>query len=592
MGYNGKMDLYRRLLRYLRPYLRQFFLALSFMFVVALTTAGTALLVRPILDDIFMSRMANMLWPLTAGIIVLYVLKGWASYVQSFKMKKIGQAVVRDIRNDLFSHLQKLSLSFFHKHSTGSIISRFVNDILLVQESVTMALASLLRDTLTIICLVGVIFYRDWRLAIIAVVVLPAALYPITRFGRTSRRVGKKSQVQIGTLSAILHESVTGAKVVRAFTMEEEEIKRFKAENGRLYSLYLKMKRVEALSPAVMEVLGSLGAAGVVLFGGYQVINESMTPGTFFSFLTAVLLLYQPIKRLATVNNRIQEALAASDRVFAVLDTEPDILDSEGAADLEAVTAGVTFRNVTFGYNSNMILRDLELEAVVGEKVAIVGASGAGKSTLVNLIPRFYDPVEGAVLVDGTDIREVTLRSLRSLIGLVTQETILFNDTIYANIAYGRPGATKEQIVEAARAAYAHDFVTSLPKGYETMVGERGLMISGGERQRICIARAILKDAPVLILDEATSALDSEAAKIVQDALGNLLQGKTAFIIAHSFATVLKADRIAVLDDGRIVQQGKHQELLESSPLYRRLYELQFQSQEELTSAPSGDQGP
>jgi subfamily B ATP-binding cassette protein MsbA len=300
------MNLYRRLLRYLRPYLRQFFLALFFMLIVALTTAGTALLVRPILDDIFMNRMAHMLWPLTAGIVALYVLKGWASYVQAFKMKKIGQAVVRDIRND-----------FFHKHSTGSIISRFVNDILLVQEAVTMALASLLRDTLTIICLVGVIFYRDWRLAVVAVVVLPVALYPITRFGRTSRRVGKKSQVQIGTLSAILHESVTGAKVVRAFTMEEEEIKRFKAENSRLYSLYLKMKRVEALSPAVMEVLGSLGAAGVVFFGGRQVINGNMTPGTFFSFLTAVLLLYQPIKRLATVNNRIQEALAASDATTA-----------------------------------------------------------------------------------------------------------------------------------------------------------------------------------------------------------------------------------------------------------------------------------
>jgi subfamily B ATP-binding cassette protein MsbA len=583
------MDLYRRLLSYLRPYLRQFFLALFFMLIVALTTAGTALLVRPILDDIFMNRMASMLWPLTAGIIVLYVLKGWASYVQAYKMKKIGQAVVRDIRNNLFSHLQRLSLSFYHRHSTGSLISRFVNDILLVQESVTMALASLLRDTLTIICLVGVIFYRDWRLAIVAVVVLPAALYPITRFGRTSRRVGKKSQVQMGNLSAILHESVTGAKVVRAFTMEEEEIKRFKAENSRLYSLYLKMKRVEALSPAVMEVLGSLGAAGVVLFGGYQVINGSMTPGTFFSFLTAVLLLYQPIKRLATVNNRIQEALAASDRVFAILDTEPDVLDREGAANLETVTGGVTFRDVTFGYSSDMILRDLDLEVAVGEKVAIVGASGAGKSTLVNLIPRFYDTAEGAVLVDGIDIRELSLRSLRSLIGLVTQETILFNDTIYANIAYGRPGAAKEQIVEAARAAYAHDFITSLPKGYETVVGERGLMISGGERQRICIARAILKDAPILILDEATSALDSEAAKIVQDALGNLLQGKTAFIIAHSFATVLKADRIAVLDDGRIVQQGKHQELLGKSPLYRRLYELQFQDQEDLSSAPSGD---
>jgi subfamily B ATP-binding cassette protein MsbA len=579
------MELYRRLLRYLGPYRRPFFLALFFMFIVALTTAGTALLVRPILDDIFMSKMAHMLWPLTAGIIGLYVLKGWASYIQAYKMKKIGQAVVRDIRNDLFAHLQKLSLSFYHKHSTGSIISRFVNDILLVQESVTMALASLLRDSLTIICLVGVIFYRDWRLAIIAVVVLPAALYPITRFGRTSRRVGKKSQVQMGALSSILHESATGAKVVRAFTMEEGEIERFRAENGRLYSLYLKMKRVEALSPAVMEILGSLGAAGVVLFGGYQVINETMTPGTFFSFLTAVLLLYQPIKRLATVNNRIQEALSASDRIFAVLDIEPEVVDRKDAALLESIGDSVTFSGVTFGYGGNKVLKNLELEVAAGEKVAIVGASGAGKSTLVNLVPRFYDPGEGSVLVDGKDIRDVTLKSLRTQIGLVTQETVLFNDTIYYNIACGRPGASREEVEEAARAAYAHDFITSLSGGYETVVGERGLMISGGERQRICIARAILKDAPILILDEATSALDSEAAAIVQDALGNLLQGKTAFIIAHSFATVLKADRIAVLDDGRIVQQGTHQELMESSPLYRRLYELQFQDQEALPPA-------
>jgi subfamily B ATP-binding cassette protein MsbA len=581
------MELYRRLLGYLKPYHRQFFLALFFMLVVALTTAGTALLVRPILDDIFMSRMAHMLWPLTAGIIALYVLKGWASYVQAYKMKKIGQAVVRDIRNDLFAHLQDLSLTFFHKNTTGSIISRFVNDILLVQESVTMALASLLRDTLTIICLIGVIFYRDWRLAIIAVVVLPAAIYPITRFGRTSRRVGKKSQVQMGALSSILHESATGAKVVRAFTMEEEEIRRFREENSRLYTLYLKMKRVEALSPAVMEVLGSLGAAGVVLFGGYQVISGSLTPGTFFSFLTAVLLLYQPIKRLATVNNRIQEALAASDRIFAILDTKPDIVEKEGAQAVEEVRRSVTFRDVTFGYGEGSVLRRLDLEVKVGEKVAIVGASGAGKSTMVNLIPRFYDTTEGAVLVDGTDVRDLTLRSLRSLIGLVTQETILFNDTIHANIACGRPGASREEVMEAARAAYAHDFITSLSRGYETTVGERGLMISGGERQRICIARAILKDAPILILDEATSALDSEAAKIVQEALENLLQGKTAFIIAHSFATVLKADRIAVLDEGRIVQEGTHQELMAKSPLYRRLYELQFQDQEELSSPRS-----
>jgi subfamily B ATP-binding cassette protein MsbA len=325
-----------------------------------------------------------------------------------------------------------------------------------------------------------------------------------------------------------------------------------------------------------MEVLGSLGAAGVVLFGGYQVISGSLTPGTFFSFLTAVLLLYQPIKRLATVNNRIQEALAASDRIFAILDTKPDIVEKEGAQAVEEVRRSVTFRDVTFGYGEGSVLRRLDLEVKVGEKVAIVGASGAGKSTMVNLIPRFYDTTEGAVLVDGTDVRDLTLRSLRSLIGLVTQETILFNDTIHANIACGRPGASREEVMEAARAAYAHDFITSLSRGYETTVGERGLMISGGERQRICIARAILKDAPILILDEATSALDSEAAKIVQEALENLLQGKTAFIIAHSFATVLKADRIAVLDEGRIVQEGTHQELMAKSPLYRRLYELQL----------------
>jgi len=575
------MNLYRRLLRYLRPYLHSFFLALFFMLIVALTTAGAALLVRNVLDDIFIRKDERMLWILPGAVIALYVVKGWASYIQSYTMKRIGQAVVRDIRDELFSHLQRLSLSFFHRHSTGSIISRFVNDILLVQESVTIALASLLRDTLTVACLVGVIFYRDWRLAIIAVVVLPAALYPMTRFGRTSRRVGKKSQVQVGSLSAILHESLTGAKIVRAFTMEEEEIRRFREENRRLYGLYLKMKRVEAMSPAVMEVLGSFGVAGVVFFGGRQVIHGSMTPGTFFSFMTALLLLYQPVKRLATVNNRIQEALSASDRIFAVLDTKSDIQEREGAPALQNVRRGVTFRKVSFSYDRDTILREIDLSVEFGEKVALVGSSGVGKSTLVNLMPRFYDPVEGAVLIDDIDIREVTLSSLRSKIGLVTQETILFNDSIRANIACGRPGATHREIEEAARAAHAHDFISALPRGYDTSVGERGLMLSGGERQRICIARAILKDAPILILDEATSALDSEAARIVQEALENLLKGKTAFVIAHSFATVLKADRIILLEGGRIVRQGSHRELLDESPLYRRLYELQFHDQTE-----------
>jgi subfamily B ATP-binding cassette protein MsbA len=577
------VKLYRRLLRYMRPYLGQFFVALFFMLIVAAATAGPLLLVKNVIDDIFISRDERMLWVLPLAIILLFAVKGWATYVQAFNMKRIGQAVVRDIRNDLFAHIQRLSLSFFHRHTTGSIISRFVNDILLVQESVTMALASLLRDTFIVFALVGVIFYRDWRLALIAVVILPAALYPMARFGRISRRVGKKSQIQVGSLSAILHESVTGAKVVRAFTMEEAEIGRFREENQRLYGLYLRMKKVEALAPAVMEVLGSFGAAGVVLFGGVQVIHAGMTPGTFISFLATVLALYQPIKRLTTVNNRIQEALAASDRIFSILDTEPDITEREGAVVLKGVTRAVAFREVSFSYGREPVLRSVDLTVPPGEKVAIVGSSGAGKSTLVNLIPRFYDPTGGAVTIDGRDIRDFTLPSLRSAIGLVTQETILFNESIGANIAWGRPGAEKGEIEEAARAAHAHDFISALPQGYETPVGERGLMLSGGERQRVCIARAILKDAPILILDEATSALDSEAAKIVQEALANLLQGKTAFIIAHSFATVLQADRVLVLDGGRIVQQGKHRELLDGSPLYRRLYDLQFRNQAEAT---------
>ena len=570
------MKLYRRLLRYLRPYRRSFFVALLFMSVFAGTTGGVALLVKPVIDEIFIKKLTSMLWALTAAIVGLYLLKGWASYMQAFTMKKIGQAVVRDLRDDLFAHLQRLSLSFFHGQSTGGIISRFISDIFLVQESVTIALARILRESLTVLCLLGVVFYRDWRLAAIAVLVLPAAIYPIVRFGRTARRVGKKSQVKMGSLSTILHENVTGAKVVRAFTMEDAEKRRFGEENHRLYDLYVKMKRVESMSPAIMEVLGSLGVAGVILYGGHRVIGGVMTPGTFFSFLAAVLLLYEPVKRLASVNTRIQEALAASDRIFTLMDTEPEIVDRPGAALLPAVSRDIEFRGVFFRYQRDEILRDINLTLKLGEKVAIVGPSGVGKSTLVNLMPRFFDPVGGAVLIDGTDIRDVALSSLRAQVGLVTQETILFNETIFTNIAHGNPNAAREDVEKAARAAHAHDFVTALPGRYETVVGERGLMLSGGERQRICIARAILKNAPILILDEATSALDSESEKIVQEALGNLLQGKTAFIIAHSFATVLQADRIVLIEGGRIAEEGNHRELLEKSPLYRRLYELQF----------------
>ena len=570
------MRLYRRLLRYLKPYLGQFVAALFFMVVYSAATAGVPFFVKDIIDEIFISKNRQQLWFWPALIVGLFFIKGGAQFIQSYNMKKIGQAVVRDLRSELFAHMQKLSLSFFHRHPTGGLISRYINDILLVQESVTLALASLIRDSMTILCLIVVIFYRDWHMSLIGVVVLPVALFPILRFGKTSRRVGKKSQVQIGELSTIVHENVTGAKVVRAFTMEEAESTRFDQENQRLYKLYLKMKKVEALSPAVMEFLGSFGVAGVILYGGYQVIYRDMTTGTLVSFLMALMFLYEPIKRLASVNNKIQEALAASDRIFSILDTEPEIQDGEGARTLAGVERQVEFRDVSFSYGRESVLEGVNLKVETGEKVAIVGSSGGGKSTLVNLIPRFYDPQSGGVLIDGHDIREYTLASLRRNIAVVTQETILFNDTIAANRLYGRPGAGREELIEASRAAHADDFIAALPQGYETNVGERGLMLSGGERQRICIARAFLKNAPVLILDEATSALDSEAAKIVQEALANLLEGKTAFIIAHSFATVLQADRIVVIDGGCIADGGTHDELMGRSGLYRRLYELQF----------------
>jgi subfamily B ATP-binding cassette protein MsbA len=567
---------YRKLLRFFRPYRGKFALSLVAMAVYSSATGAVALLVKNVLDDIFISRDAAMLRYIPAVVVGVYLVKGIAFFVHTYLMKYIGQAIIRDLRNAIFDHVVHLPLSFFTRHSTGGILSRALNDVGLVQFAVTNTLTSAVRDPLTIVALVGVLLYRSWPMALMAFLVFPLGVYPLVRFGRSFRKVTRKSQDKVGLITTLIHETITGIKIVAAFGMEEFEKRRFHEENQRLFSLSLKTKRIESLSPPLMEALGSLGVAGVVVLGGNQVIRGDMTAGEFFSFMTALLLLYEPFKRLTTVTNATQEALAASDRIFEILETPNDIKEKPGAVDLPRAAGRVVFHDVAFGYGHHEVLRGINLVVESGEVVAFVGSSGGGKSTLLSLLPRFYDVTAGAITIDGYDVRDVTLASLRARIAMVTQETILFNDTVAANIAYGRRDAGPEEIRRAARMAYAEDFIARLPQGYETAIGERGVTLSGGERQRLCIARALLADAPILILDEATSSLDAESEQLVQKALENLMVNRTTFIIAHRLATVVRSPRIAVLSGRTISQVGTHQELMDRNETYRRLYHLQF----------------
>jgi subfamily B ATP-binding cassette protein MsbA len=435
---------------------------------------------------------------------------------------------------------------------------------------------ALLKDTSTLVCLIFVIFYRDWRLAIIAMFVFPLTIYPIAKFGQKMRQVATRTQVTLGSLTALLQETISGTRIVKAFSMEEYENERFSKENERLFRLSLKTVSINAISSPFMEFLGGLGIAAIIFYGGYQVIHGHSSPGTFFSFLAALIMLYEPVKRLTNVNNTIQQGIAGAQRVFGVIDLVPEIRNLPDAAVLPRISREIEIRNVTFRYEETAVLKDINLTIRAGEVVAFVGMSGGGKTTLVNLIPRFYDVAEGAILIDGHDIRGVTIESLRGQIAIVTQQTILFNDTVKNNIAYGDIVKTDEEIVAAARAANAHDFIMRLPSGYDTLIGEQGTKLSGGERQRISIARAILKDAPILILDEATSSLDSEAEIEVQDALENLMKGRTTLVIAHRLSTIRNADRIIVLVNGEIREEGTHETLLSCQGEYCRLYNMQF----------------
>lgn len=511
-------------------------------------------------------------------IILLIFLKNIFAYLQAYLMAKVEQSIIRDLRDDLYKHINELSLSYFHRTRTGQIISRITNDVNLVNGGVSASFVTLIKNPLMILFSLGLAVILSWKLTLIALVVAPFSMGIIGWIGLKLRKQSAISQAKMADVTSVLQETISGVRVVKAFAMEHFEVKKFMAETQHYFRTLLKITRIRNLASPLTEFLGTTVAVGILWFGGQEVLQGRMlAPEEFILFLLVIFSIMQPVKELSSVNNRIQEALAAGERIFQVLDLEPEIQNAPNAQRIEKFRNDLEFRNVSFSYNKHdVVLQDISVKVKKGEILAIVGPSGAGKSTFVDLIPRFYDPTKGHIFVDGNDIRRIEIKSLRRLMGIVTQETILFNDTVRNNIAYGLLDRPLEEVVAAAKVANAHAFLKELPQGYDTNIGERGVTLSGGQRQRLAIARAVLKNPPILILDEATSSLDTESELLVQQAIERLMENRTSFVIAHRLSTILNADRIIVLDNGRIVQQGTHKELLAQEGLYKKLYNMQF----------------
>ncbi|OGW42065.1 MAG: lipid A export permease/ATP-binding protein MsbA [Nitrospirae bacterium RBG_16_43_11] len=570
--------MYKRILEYVKPYWIRILIASLCAIGVSGATAAVAWLVQPALDKIFIQKNLQMLMLIPVAILIMYFLKGVFNYYQSYLMRYVGNRVIMDMRNDLYSHLTVMPMQFYTEHSTGKLMSRLLNDVSIINNAASTSIKDLVQNLITVIALLGVVFYQDWRLAAISCLVLPFAYYPIIKLGRKLRRVSRKGQEEISGITAIMHETFTGASVVKAFGMEPSEINKFMEKNYSLFKISMKGVKLTELSTPLMEFIGAVGASLIIWYGGHQVVNGVTTPGTFFSFLTALIMMYSPLRALTRVNAAIQQSIAAAERVFAILDLDTEEVTNKGTTELHGIKDRIELRNVSFKYPSSTkhAISDASFSVPHGRTVALVGSSGGGKTTIGNLLLRFYEPESGGIYIDGTDIRDFTLRSLRSRIGIVSQDVILFNDTVFSNIAYGKKDIGMEDVMNAAKKAYAHDFIINMPDGYNTVIGERGAKVSGGEKQRIAIARAILKDPPILILDEATSALDTESEHMIQMALDNLMIGRTTFVIAHRLSTIKNADLIIALDNGKIVEMGRHEELLTRRGLYKRLYDMQF----------------
>ncbi len=594
-----------RLLRYALPYWWQVLASVSFMALVGLLDAFRVLLVGPVLDRVlnpssgsndirlfslprshrtiylqqFVPSHLHDAWTIVAyALVASTILKGICDYLGTYLVNYAGYGMITDLRNHLYDCILRRSAAFFEKHTTGTLISTIVNDIERVQYAMSTVLAEFLQQLFTLIFTAVVVVLLGGKLAWVLLLFVPFIIYSAGRIGRRVRHTTRKGQDKLADIQNILHETITGNRIVKAFNTESWEIARFHKAARRLFWANLRSVAAVAISSPLMDIFGAIAIALLLLLGRQQISHQRMTAGVFFAFIVAVFKLYDPVRKFALFNNNFQQALGASSGIFAFMDTEDEVRESVGAKPLPPFAHSIRFENVSFSYEpkGEEILKDIDLEVRAGEVLAVVGSSGAGKSTLVHLIPRFFDVTAGRLLIDGHDVRKMTLASLRSQIGVVSQETVLFNDTVRNNIAYGQPRVSQRAVEEAARAALAHDFITALPLGYETVIGERGIRLSGGERQRIAIARALLKNAPILILDEATSALDSESESLVQSALANLMVGRTVVVIAHRLSTVRRADRIVVLENGKVGDSGSHEDLLKKFGTYRRLYDLQF----------------
>lgn len=548
-----------------------------------MATGATAKLMEPIVNDIFLNKQKELLFPIAFTILLVFALKGFAIYGESISMSYLGQRLITDLQKDLFNTLIYADLDYYHKQPSGELISRCVNDVGIMRQLVHFIITAAGKYIFTIIALVSVMFWQDWLLASLSFIIFPIAILPISRIGKRMRKVSSNTQTEVAALMSYLSQIFLGTRVVKSYTMEKYELKRLSHLAESIMQLSYKGTRIRSMASPMMETLGGVAIVIVIIYGGLQVMNGDRTPGELFSFLTALLLAYEPMKKIATLNANLQEGLAAAERVFHMMDVKPSIKNTATARPMQPMEKHISFQNVSFQYKNteHPALKNLTMKLEKGKTYAFIGSSGAGKSTLLNLLLRFYDITGGKILFDSQEIKEITLDSLRKSTALVSQDIILFDDTVEANILYGNPSSSKEEVLNAAKIADAHSFIDKLPNGYKTLVGEQGIRLSGGQRQRIAIARAILKNAPILLLDEATSALDNKSERLVQKALEKLQKGRTCLVVAHRLSTVQNADRLFVLENGSIVEEGSHDDLIKKKGPYSKYHSMQFKNTKE-----------